>query len=239
MEEILLPIHLLALAFCFVTILRSDLLGSKWIMGKVDTLDENKVKSLHKQAWIGLLLMIASGAALFSQNVDTLLNSAPFYVKMFSVLALIVNAFVIGRLIKISTQKKFKDTTKSEKAKLFISGFVSVFFWIFTAVAALYILPEGDAAVLPIVAEQSTTKTFTLADVQANATESSCYTTINGNVYDITKFVSVHPGGVKAITRVCGNDGTSVFMKKHGQDEKPNLILRSMQIGVLSSDIAK
>jgi cytochrome b involved in lipid metabolism len=234
MEEILLPIHLLALAFCFITIIRSDLLGSRWIMGKVNTLDVDKVKSLHKQAWVGLLLMIASGAALFSQNIDVLINSAPFYVKMLSVLALVINAFVIGRLIKISTQKRFADTTRSEKVKLFVSGFVSVFFWIFTAIAALYILPEGDEAVLPIISDQSTTKTFTLADVQAHATEDSCYTTINGNVYDITKFISAHPGGVRAIMRVCGNDGTAVFMKKHGESEKPNLILRSMQIGTLS-----
>lgn len=235
MEEIFLPLHLLALAFCFITIVRSDLMGSKWMRGKVDTLDEVKVKSLHKQAWIGLGLMIATGAVLFSQNVDTLLNSAPFYVKMASVLALVINAFAIGRLIKISTQKRFLDTTRSEKTKLFISGFVSVFFWIFTAVAALYILPEGDAAVLPIVANQSTTKTFTLADVQSHASQDSCYSLINGNVYDVTSFITMHPGGVKNIMRVCGVDGTAVFMKKHGSDEKPNLILRSLQIGTLSS----
>lgn len=235
MEEILLPIHLLALAFCFVTIVRSDLLGSKWIRGKVDVLKEGQVKSLHKQTWIGLLLMIMTGAALFSQNVDTLLNSAPFYVKMFSVLALVINAFVIGKLIKISTQKRFKDTTRSEKIKLFISGFVSVFFWIFTAVSALYILPEGDAAVLPIVDNQSTTKTFTISEVETHNTESSCYTIINNGVYDVTKFISVHPGGAKNILRLCGVDGTSIFMKKHSSDEKPNLILRSLQIGLLAN----
>ena len=72
----------------------------------MNTIDPVKLGSLHKQAWAGLLLMIVTGAVLFSQNTDTLLASGPFYVKMTCVLALVINAFVIGRLMKIATQKK-------------------------------------------------------------------------------------------------------------------------------------
>lgn len=194
MEQIFLPLHLLSLAFCFVTIIRSDWMGSSWMRGKVNTIDPVKLGSLHKQAWAGLLLMIATGAVLFSQNTDTLLASGPFYVKMTCVLALLIMAFL----------------------------------------AAFYILPDGEDAVLPIVDNQSTTKVFTMSDMTTHNNDTSCYTAINGNVYDITKYLSIHPGGKSAIMRICGNDGTEVFTRKHGGDEKPNLILRSMQVGVIS-----
>ncbi len=234
MEQVLLPLHLLSLLYCIVTIIRSDLLGSKWLRGKIDTINKDKLQSLHKQAWIGLILMIATGSVLFYQSMDVLLASAPFYVKMACVLALVINAFAIGRLMKVATEKKFSEVSKEVKVKLFVSGFVSIFCWIMAATAAFFILPEGEDAVLPIIDNQSTTKTFTLAEVATHGGEDSCYTAINGNVYDITKYISLHPGGKTAIMRVCGNDGTATFTRKHGDDEKPNLILRSMQVGVLT-----
>lgn len=236
MEQIFLPLHLLSLAFCFVTIIRSDWMGSSWMRGKVNTIDPVKLGSLHKQAWVGLLLMIVTGAVLFSQNTDTLLASGPFYVKMTCVLALalVINAFVIGRFMKIATQKKFSEVNGGDKAKLFLSGFVSIFGWVTAFLAAFYILPDGEDAVLPIVDNQSTTKVFTMSDMATHNNDTSCYTAINGNVYDITKYLSIHPGGKSAIMRICGNDGTEVFTRKHGGDERPNLILRSMQVGVIS-----
>jgi cytochrome b involved in lipid metabolism len=58
---------------------------------------------------------------------------------------------------------------------------------------------------------------------------------IGGNVYDITKYVKIHPGGVKNIMKVCGVNGTDVFTRKHAGDEKPNFMLKSMQIGVAAN----
>ena len=77
-------------------------------------------------------------------------------------------------------------------------------------------------------------KTFTLVDVAAHATVASCYSAVNGNVYDLTSWISKHPGGEKAILGICGKDGTSAFTGKHGGQEKPEAALKYFLIGTLA-----
>ncbi len=79
----------------------------------------------------------------------------------------------------------------------------------------------------------SAQKTFTLAEVSAHSTKSSCYTTMNGKVYDITSYIPRHPGGEKEIMQICGKNGSSLFKDQHSGQSKPNNILKSFEIGVL------
>ncbi len=51
---------------------------------------------------------------------------------------------------------------------------------------------------------------YTLADVSAHNSKTSCWTAIEGRVYDITKYINQHPGG-SAVLRGCGVDGTRIF----------------------------
>ncbi len=78
-----------------------------------------------------------------------------------------------------------------------------------------------------------TVATYTLAQVSAHATANDCWTTMNGVVYNVTPFVSKHPGGVEAISQVCGRDGTAFFQAQHGGDKGPEGRLASLKIGVL------
>lgn len=57
---------------------------------------------------------------------------------------------------------------------------------------------------------QTTDATFTEAEVASHNTESDCWTIINSSVYDITEYVSRHPGGDE-ILRACGTDATTLF----------------------------
>lgn len=77
--------------------------------------------------------------------------------------------------------------------------------------------------------------TYTLADVQAHATPQSCWTVINGTVYDVTSWIGEHPGGARDIERLCGIDGTSDFVGEHGTERKPNNELTQFAIGTLTS----
>ncbi len=76
-------------------------------------------------------------------------------------------------------------------------------------------------------------KVFTMTEVQANNTESNCLTAINGKVYDLTAFVTKHPGGDRNILRICGKDGSSTFEGQHGGEGKPEKILAGFEIGIL------
>lgn len=91
--------------------------------------------------------------------------------------------------------------------------------------------PDGN---IEVGITTTSPKTFTMAEVSAHNSASSCYTAVNGNVYDVTSFPTKHPGGAENILKLCGIDGSSYFNKKHGGQEKPEATLASFKIGTLA-----
>jgi cytochrome b involved in lipid metabolism len=83
-------------------------------------------------------------------------------------------------------------------------------------------------------AEVTTQAGYTMEKVRENNSASSCWSIINGNVYDLTKWISSHPGGRSAITGICGRDGTSTFNGKHRGDGGPASILSGYLLGPLA-----
>lgn len=75
---------------------------------------------------------------------------------------------------------------------------------------------------------------YTFADVQANDSASSCWSVINGNVYDLTGWINSHPGGSSRILNLCGTDGSSSFNAMHGGQSNPESRLQSFLLGPLS-----
>ncbi len=67
-------------------------------------------------------------------------------------------------------------------------------------------------------AEVTTPAGYTMEKVRQNNSPSSCWSVINGNVYDLTKWISAHPGGAGEIRKICGIDGTNSFNKEHRGD---------------------
>ena len=75
---------------------------------------------------------------------------------------------------------------------------------------------------------------YTMDQVKANSTSASCWTVINNNVYNLTSWISSHPGGAGAIRGLCGVDGTSTFRGRHGTGGSPSATLESYLLGPLS-----
>ena len=75
---------------------------------------------------------------------------------------------------------------------------------------------------------------YTMERVKANGTSSSCWTVINGYVYDLTKWIGSHPGGSGAIASLCGTDGTSEFNSMHRNQNKPEARLAGYLLGPLA-----
>ena len=73
--------------------------------------------------------------------------------------------------------------------------------------------------------------TFSLAEVATHTDAKSCYTIINGGVYDLTAFVSKHEGGSDAILSLCGKDGTAAFTQQHKGAAKIMRVLARFKIG--------
>ncbi len=76
--------------------------------------------------------------------------------------------------------------------------------------------------------------TYTMAVVATHDSSASCWTTINSSVYDVTTWITQHPGGQQAILGLCGKDGTAAFTGQHGGQPRPEKELASFKIGVLA-----
>jgi len=70
------------------------------------------------------------------------------------------------------------------------------------------------------------------AEVAAHNSRETCWSTINGNVYDLTSWIPQHPGGEQAILQLCGTDGSAKFNGKHGDAPKQAAILIGFKLGV-------
>lgn len=94
-------------------------------------------------------------------------------------------------------------------------------------------IPEPNTIPNPVVATNATT-TYTMAQIAAHKDAASCYTTIRGSVYDLTSWISRHPGGPGKILALCGTDGTQAFVNQHGGSTRPENELATFKIGVLT-----
>ena len=81
-------------------------------------------------------------------------------------------------------------------------------------------------------------KTYTLSEVMNHNTKNNCWLIIEGNVYDITKFVSRHPGG-EIIVSACGTDATEKFNRRPGKGTSHSALARKtlsdLRLGSLSN----
>jgi len=54
------------------------------------------------------------------------------------------------------------------------------------------------------------------AEVAKHNSAADCWLIISGKVYNVTGYLSSHPGGADAITPFCGADATTAFLTKGG-----------------------
>jgi cytochrome b involved in lipid metabolism len=77
-------------------------------------------------------------------------------------------------------------------------------------------------------------QTFTKEEVEKHNKPEDCWIIINGKVYDVTKFLSEHPGGKKVLLNVAGKDASIQFAGLH----KPEVLSKyaHLCIGTLRTE---
>lgn len=83
------------------------------------------------------------------------------------------------------------------------------------------------------ISEGTGTMKFSMKEVNNHSVEEDCWTIIDGSVYDLTSFISRHPGGPNMILRLCGTDGSEKFNEQHGRSYKAQQALGLLLIGKL------
>ena len=88
--------------------------------------------------------------------------------------------------------------------------------------------------VAPTPTPTATPAGYTMEQVKANNSATKCWSAIDSKVYDLTNWISSHPGGAGAITSLCGTDGTAAFKGQHGGSGQPNSRLAGYLLGPLT-----
>ena len=86
----------------------------------------------------------------------------------------------------------------------------------------------------PTPTPTTTKASYTMEDVKKKNTSAACWTVIDGNIYDLTKWIPVHRGGPQAITFLCGKDGTTAFKAQHEGASTPMSALANYFVGALT-----
>eukprot|EP00997_Jenningsia_sp_PLL12_P009154 NODE_6062_length_534_cov_15.746392_g5309_i0.p1 GENE.NODE_6062_length_534_cov_15.746392_g5309_i0~~NODE_6062_length_534_cov_15.746392_g5309_i0.p1 ORF type:complete len:126 (+),score=24.72 NODE_6062_length_534_cov_15.746392_g5309_i0:63-440(+) len=79
------------------------------------------------------------------------------------------------------------------------------------------------------------TQVFTEEEVKKHTTQEDCWLIIGGNVYDVTKFLDDHPGGVDTILDQAGIDATDEF-EAVGHSQQALEMLPDYKIGTVEVD---
>ena len=94
--------------------------------------------------------------------------------------------------------------------------------------------PTPTVVATPTPTPTPTIAGYTMAQVKANNTAKSCWTAIDGYVYNLTSWINSHPGGSGAILFLCGTDGTNAFKAQHENQTRPTIRLETYRLGPLN-----
>jgi len=77
---------------------------------------------------------------------------------------------------------------------------------------------------------------FTKLEIAKHNTAKDCWIIIEGKVYDVTSFLSDHPGGKRVVLRYAGKDATAEFNALHNPDVLMTYASQVKLVGAVSDD---
>jgi len=112
-----------------------------------------------------------------------------------------------------------------------------------TAGLVFYQNQQNSASSKPteLLGENSGQLMLNAQEIAKHNSTQDCWLIINSKVYNVTSYLSAHPGGVSAIAPYCGQDGTAAFNTKGGSGHSSyaNSLLASYYIGTLNQTISQ
>lgn len=141
------------------------------------------------------------------------------------------------------------------KIKIAVGISILAFFIIATATLASYFVikerNEHNPNLLSDIKSENTSPApssepsgLLVAKIAEHSSPTDCWITISGKVYNVTKFLDLHPGGGFTITPYCGKDATQAFSSKDRNPSQSHTqtaveMLKQYYIGDVSSNVSK
>ena len=124
-------------------------------------------------------------------------------------IAILVLGGVLGTLLLLGYPKDSTDESSAPADGLSVVAEVDN-----SAINSTESTDTSATTTMDMAANPTETTTYTLAQVAEKNMKTSCWTVIEGGVYDITSYIPNHPGGESEIMQICGKDGTALFTGK-------------------------
>jgi len=90
----------------------------------------------------------------------------------------------------------------------------------------------------PVATVQIQPQTIGMSDFSLHNNAGDCWIRINGNAYNVTSYLSAHPGGTETILPFCGGpDATQAFATKDGRGShspRAEQLLKELLVGTLA-----
>ena len=134
--SLILTIHIATASSLLIIVLYADHLAFSWVRGKKETLPTVLMSRIHTALYIGLGIMLVTGAYMFLPLQNYLLHTTAFQVKMGLLAVLVINSLFIGKPLHISTTNSFASLDKKMQLTLLLSGGISAASWLGIIVAA-------------------------------------------------------------------------------------------------------
>lgn len=77
---------------------------------------------------------------------------------------------------------------------------------------------------------------FSVEEVMKHNTLQDCWISIYGKIYDVSKFLELHPGGASRIFKYAGNDASVAFRQMHSTDVIEKVLDQVKYIGLLDGE---
>lgn len=91
-----------------------------------------------------------------------------------------------------------------------------------------------------IVTQPAQTTNLTAGEVAKHNSASDCWIIVNNGVYQVSEYLSLHPGGAGRITPYCGSDATQAFETQGGRgshSSRADTDLSQLKIGDLNQAV--
>jgi len=147
----LLGLHLIGVVIGFGGALVADMLFFKFLKDyKISKMESQVLRYVSETVWVGIIVLMISGLALFAIDPVGLMNAAKFQAKIAIFLVIIINGLVLHFSIQPTLRTiNFRDKHKHKKGELsryrkraFASGAISLSSWL--SIFVLASLPRSQ-----------------------------------------------------------------------------------------------
>lgn len=136
------------------------------------------------------------------------------------------------RSLATASNKTYSNAKSTSNAKILALSAATV-----AAASSAYFLSQPSLANDEAHAESG--RKISVEEFVKHNHADDCWIAVNGNVYDLTDFISMHPGGVTPLIQNAGHDATVLYNKIHPKGTIENFLPKDKQLGALIGEAPK